>query len=75
MSITKSTIQVAHTGGIVPGRPAPCRLHIRIRSVEPSHVLVRVRVSEVLNGDRNPTLPMIKRLHEGLDIPCEGLIR
>ena len=32
------------------------------------------RVSEVLNGKRNLTLPMIKRLHEGLKIPYESLI-
>lgn len=35
----------------------------------------RGRVSEVLNGKRNLTLPMIKRLHEGLKIPYESLIR
>ncbi len=32
-------------------------------------------VSEVLNGKRNLTLPMIKRLHEGLKIRYENLIR
>ena len=35
----------------------------------------RGRVSEVLNGKRNLTLPMIKRLHDGLKIPYESLIR
>ena len=33
------------------------------------------RVSEVLNKKRNLTLSMIKRLHEGLKIPYESLIR
>ena len=33
------------------------------------------RVSEVLNKKRNLTLPMIKRLHKGLKIPYESLIR
>ena len=32
------------------------------------------RVSEVLTKKRNLTLPIIKRLHEGLRIPCESLI-
>ena len=32
------------------------------------------RVSEVLNRKRNLTLPMIKRLHKGLNIPYESLI-
>ena len=35
----------------------------------------RGRVSEVLNRKRNLTLPMIKRLHEGLKIPYESLIQ
>jgi len=34
----------------------------------------RARVSEVLNKKRNLTLPMIKRLHEGLNIPYNSLI-
>ncbi|MGC4093316.1 MAG: helix-turn-helix domain-containing protein [Polyangiaceae bacterium] len=34
----------------------------------------RARVSEVLTGRRALTLPMIKRLHQGLDIPAEILI-
>lgn len=33
------------------------------------------RVSEVLSKKRNLTLPMIKRLHKGLKIPYENLIR
>ena len=38
------------------------------------YIGARGRVSEVLNGKRNLTLPMIKRLHEGLKIPYESLI-
>ena len=33
------------------------------------------RVSEILNKKRNLTLPMIRRLHNDLKIPCESLIR
>lgn len=33
------------------------------------------RVSEVLNRKRPLTLPMIRRLHEGLGIPLESLTR
>ena len=32
------------------------------------------RVSEVLNGKRRLSLAMIKRLHEGLNIPYESLL-
>ncbi len=32
------------------------------------------RLYEVLNGTRQLTLPMIRRLHEGLGIPAESLI-
>ena len=39
------------------------------------YIGARGRVSEVLNGKRNLTLPMIKRLHAGLKIPYESLIR
>ncbi len=35
----------------------------------------RARVAEVLNGKRQLTLPMIRRLHQGLGIPAEVLIR
>jgi HTH-type transcriptional regulator/antitoxin HigA len=35
----------------------------------------RARVAEVLNHKRPLTLPMIRRLHEGLGIPAEVLIR
>jgi len=33
------------------------------------------RVYEVLNGKRPLTLQMIRRLHRGLGIPAESLIR
>jgi HTH-type transcriptional regulator/antitoxin HigA len=32
------------------------------------------RVSEVLSKKRSLTLTMIRKLHEGLKIPCESLI-
>lgn len=32
------------------------------------------RVSEVLNHKRGLSLPMVKRLHEGLNIPYESLL-
>ena len=32
------------------------------------------RVSEVLNGKRGLSLQMVKRLHDGLRIPCESLL-
>ncbi len=35
----------------------------------------RGRVSEILNRARGLTLPMIRRLHEGLGIPADVLIR
>ncbi len=34
----------------------------------------RGRVSEILNGKRDLTLPMIRRLHVGLGIPLESLV-
>ena len=33
------------------------------------------RVSEVLNYKRKLTLPMIRKLHEGLNIPTESLVQ
>ena len=33
------------------------------------------RVSEVLNYHRKLTLPMIRKLHEGLNIPTESLVQ
>ena len=44
------------------------------RDLEP-YIGARGRVSEVLSRKRNLTLPMIKRLHEGLKIPYESLIQ
>ncbi len=43
------------------------------KDLEP-YIGARGRVSEVLNRKRKLTLPMIKRLHEGLKIPYECLI-
>ena len=43
------------------------------RDLEP-YLGTRARVSEVLNKKRNLTLPMIKKLHEGLNIPYNCLI-
>lgn len=44
------------------------------RDLEP-YIGSRARVSEVLGGKRKLTLPMIRRLHEGLGIPAEVLIQ
>jgi len=43
------------------------------RDLEP-FIGSRARVAEVLNHKRSLTLPMIRRLHEGLGIPAEVLI-
>jgi|ERR1700722_3562753 len=44
------------------------------RDLEP-YIGSRARVAEVLNHKRSLTLPMIRRLHNGLGIPAEVLIR
>ena len=44
------------------------------RDLEP-YIGSRARVAEVLNHKRSLTLPMIRRLHRGLGIPAEVLIR
>lgn len=44
------------------------------RDLEP-YIGTSGRVSEVLNRKRRLTLPMIRRLHEGLGIPLESLIQ
>jgi HTH-type transcriptional regulator/antitoxin HigA len=44
------------------------------RDLEP-YIGSRARVAEVLNHKRSLTLPMIRRLHNGLGIPAEILIR
>jgi len=43
------------------------------RDLEP-FIGSRARVAEVLNHKRPLTLPMIRRLHDGLGIPVEALI-
>ena len=48
--------------------------HLRQRDLEPM-IGSRGRVSEVLSGKRALTLPMIRRLSEGLDIGADILIR
>jgi HTH-type transcriptional regulator / antitoxin HigA len=44
------------------------------KDLEP-YIGSRARVSEILGGKRSLTLAMIRRLHEGLGIPAEVLIR
>lgn len=44
------------------------------RDLEP-YLGSRGRVAEVLNHKRSLTLPMIRRLHDGLGIPADVLIR
>ena len=44
------------------------------RDLEP-FIGSRARVAEVLNHRRSLTLPMIRKLHSGLGIPAEVLIR
>jgi HTH-type transcriptional regulator / antitoxin HigA len=44
------------------------------RDLEP-YIGSRARVAEVLNRKRSLTLPMIRRLHDGLGIPADVLIR
>lgn len=43
------------------------------RDLEP-FIGSRARVAEVLNHKRSLTLPMIRRLHDGLGIPAEVLV-
>lgn len=43
------------------------------RDLEP-FIGSRARVAEVLNNKRPLTLPMIRRLHQGLGIPAEALV-
>ena len=47
---------------------------LKRRDLEP-YIGSRARVAEVLNHKRQLTLPMIRRLHNGLGIPAEVLIR
>jgi HTH-type transcriptional regulator / antitoxin HigA len=50
------------------------QLGLTRRDLEP-YIGSRARVAEVLNHKRSLTLPMIRRLHDGLGIPAEVLIR
>lgn len=50
------------------------QLGLSRRDLEP-YLGTRARVSEILNRTRRLSLPMIRRLHEGLKIPAEILIR
>jgi HTH-type transcriptional regulator / antitoxin HigA len=44
------------------------------RDLEP-YIGSRARVSEIINRRRSLTLEMIRKLHQGLDIPAEVLIQ
>ena len=50
------------------------QLGLRRRDLEP-YIGPRGRVSEILNRTRTLTLPMIRRLHQGLGIPAAVLIQ
>jgi HTH-type transcriptional regulator/antitoxin HigA len=47
--------------------------HLNRKDIEP-FIGNRARVSEILNKKRSLTLPMIRKLHIGLNIPAEVLI-
>lgn len=47
---------------------------LKRRDLEPS-IGSRARVSEILNRRRHLTIEMIRKLHDGLGIPAEVLIR
>ncbi len=49
------------------------QLNLDRKDLEP-YLGVASKVSEVLNHKRNLSLPMIKKLHKGLQIPYESLI-
>jgi HTH-type transcriptional regulator / antitoxin HigA len=55
------------------------RYHMEQNGLQPRDLIPfiggRNRVHEVLNRRRELTLPMIRRLHEGLGIPAESLIK
>jgi HTH-type transcriptional regulator/antitoxin HigA len=55
------------------------RYHMEQNELQPRDLIPfigsRNRVHEVLNRRRELTLNMIRRLHEGLDIPAESLIK
>ncbi len=50
------------------------QLGLTRHDLEP-YIGTRARVAEILNRTRNLTLAMIRRLHEGLEIPAEALIQ
>lgn len=49
------------------------QLNLEKKDLEP-YLGVPSKISEVLNGKRQLSLPMIKKLHKGLNIPYESLI-
>ncbi|MES1148522.1 MAG: transcriptional regulator [Bradyrhizobium guangdongense] len=55
------------------------KYHMEQNGLQPRHLIPfigsRNRVHEVLNRRRDLTLSMIRRLHEGLGIPAESLIK
>lgn len=55
------------------------KYHMEQSGLQPKDLIpfigTRNRVHEVLNGRRELTLGMIRRLHEGLGIPAESLIK
>jgi len=64
------------------GLPDPVeaiKYHMEQKGLEPRDLIPfigsRNRVYEILNGKRPLTLRMVRRLHEGLGIPAESLIK
>ena len=64
------------------GLPDPVeaiKYHMEQKGLEPRDLIPfigsRNRVYEILNGKRPLTLRMIRRLHEGLGIPAESLLK
>jgi HTH-type transcriptional regulator/antitoxin HigA len=63
----------------LPDPIAAIKYHMEQSGLSPHDLIPfiggRNRVYEVLNGKRPLTLKMIRRLHEGLGIPAESLIK
>ena len=63
----------------LPDPVAAIRYHMEQNGLAPKDLVpyigARGRVSEVLNGKRRLSLKMIWRLHRGLGIPAESLIK
>lgn len=63
----------------LPDAVAAIRYHMESKKLSPRDLIPfigsRNRVSEVLSGKRPLTLAMIRRLHQGLGIPAESLIK